>query len=177
MSRLAKKPAILPKGVQVTVSGSKVDVKGTKGTISFTLNEGVNAVVDGEEVSIVATEELKHKPFLGLEISRLKNAIVGVSEGFKKTLQLVGVGYKAAVKGKVIDLSLGFSHPCELTIPEGLTVEVEKNTTIHVSGADKVAVGQFSATIRSKRPPEPYKGKGVKYEGEYIRRKAGKKAK
>ena len=177
MSRLAKKPAILPKGVQITVSGSKVDVKGPKGALTLILSEGVNVEVDKEEAKVVATESLKHLPFLGLDKSRLDNAIEGVTDGFKKTLELVGVGYRAALKGNNLDLSLGFSHPCELAIPAGLKVEVEKNTTIHVSGIDKSLVGQFSATIRSKRPPEPYKGKGVKYAGEYIKRKAGKKAK
>jgi large subunit ribosomal protein L6 len=177
MSRLAKKPAILPKGVQITVSGSKVDVKGPKGDLTLILSAGVNVEVDKEEAKIVATEHLKHLPFLGLDKSRLDNAITGVTEGFKKTLELVGVGYRAALKGNNLDLSLGFSHTCELAIPAGIKVEVEKNTTIHVSGIDKALVGQFSATIRSKRPPEPYKGKGVKYAGEYIKRKAGKKAK
>ncbi|MCH9621262.1 MAG: 50S ribosomal protein L6 [Chlamydiia bacterium] len=177
MSRLAKKPAILPKGVQVSVSGREITVKGPKGTISYELNDGVNVEVSENEANIIATDELSHKPFLGLEKSRLINSIIGVTEEFTKVLELVGVGYRAAVKGKILDLSLGFSHPCELAIPEGLKIAVEKNTVVKVTGVDKALVGQFSATIRSKRPPEPYKGKGVKYQGEYIRRKAGKKAK
>jgi len=177
MSRLAKKPAKLPSGVQVTVSGDQVTIKGPKGTLSYKLNTGVTIKVANDEALIEATNELTHEPFLGLEKSRLNNAIVGVTEEFTKVLELVGVGYRAAVKGKILDLSLGFSHPCELAIPEGLNVAIEKNTVIKVTGADKALVGQFSATIRSKRPPEPYKGKGVKYQGEYIRRKAGKKAK
>ncbi|MCH9617000.1 MAG: 50S ribosomal protein L6 [Chlamydiia bacterium] len=177
MSRLAKKPVELPKGVEVTLAGDLVTVKGPKGSISITLSKGVKVELTKETLAVVGTDELTHHPFLGLDISRLKNALEGVSTGFKKTLELVGVGYKAAVKGSDLDLSLGFSHPCILAIPKSLKVEVEKNTRIHVSGVDKVEVGQFSATIRSKRPPEPYKGKGVKYEGEYIKRKAGKKAK
>lgn len=177
MSRLAKKGLPLPKGVEVTHEGKKVTVKGPKGSLSFTLNEGVELTKESDMVGVTTGADLKHEPFLGLDVSRLKNALTGVSEGFKKTLELVGVGYKAAVKGNTVDLSLGFSHPCVLNIPEGIKVEVEKNTTIHVSGVDKMEVGQFSATIRSKRPPEPYKGKGVKYQNEYIKRKAGKKAK
>ena len=177
MSRLAKKPVELPKGVDVSVSGDVVTVKGPKGSLTMKLSKGVKVDLENGMAGVSGTEELSHLPFLGLDISRLKNAIEGVSTGFKKTLELVGVGYKAAVKGKILDLSLGFSHPCELTIPDTLQIEVVKNTTIHVSGVDKVEVGQFSATIRSKRPPEPYKGKGVKYQGEYIKRKAGKKAK
>jgi large subunit ribosomal protein L6 len=177
MSRLAKKPAILPKGVEITLIGNKVDVKGPKGAITLLLSPGIKVEVNGESAMVLPTEELTHLPFLGLDKSRLNNAITGVSAGFSKKLELVGVGYRAAVKGKILDLSLGFSHPCELNIPEGIEVKVEKNTLIEVSGIDVVMVGQFSATIRSKRPPEPYKGKGVKYVGEYIRRKAGKKAK
>jgi large subunit ribosomal protein L6 len=177
MSRLAKKPSQLPKGVEISVSGNTISVKGPKGVLAFELNTGVSVTVDGDIVNVVANDELKHQPFLGLEKSRLDNAILGVSQGYTKTLELVGVGYRAAVKGTILDLSLGFSHPCELIIPDGLTIKVEKNTLVHVSGIDKALVGQFSATIRSKRPPEPYKGKGVKYQGEYIRRKAGKKAK
>lgn len=177
MSRLAKKPAHIPKGVQVAVTGNKAEIKGPKGSVSISLSPGVKLQVEGELASIVATDQLIHQPFLGLDKSRLNNALVGVTTGFKKTLELVGVGYRAAVKGNILDLSLGFSHPCELTIPQGIEVKVEKNTVIHVSGIDKAEVGQFSANIRSKRPPEPYKGKGVKYAGEYIRRKAGKKAK
>lgn len=162
MSRLAKKPAVLPQGVQVTVSGSTVTVKGSKGSLSFDLSPGVGAEVKDNEAMIVALPELKHEPFLGLDKSRLNNAIVGVTTGFTKTLELVGVGFRAAVKGNVLDLNLGFSHPCELAIPQGIEVKVEKNTVVQVSGIDKVLVGQFAATIRSKRKPEPYKGKGVK---------------
>ena len=177
MSKLVKKPTEVPKNVHITIHGSKVDVKGPKGLISLNLNEGISVVIEGDIANIVADKEIKHPPFAGLDKSRLNNAIIGVTQGYKKTLELVGVGYRAAIKGNMLDLSLGFSHPCLLLIPEGITIEVEKNTKIHVSGIDKVIVGQFSATIRSKRPPEPYKGKGVKYDGEYIKRKAGKKTK
>jgi len=169
MSKLVKRPTTLPTGVQVTVDGAKVSVKGPKGLITLSLH--------GNTANVVISEAIKHVPFAGLDKARLNNAVIGVSQGYKKTLELVGVGYRAALKGNILDLSLGFSHPCELSIPQGITVEVEKNTKIHVSGTDKVLVGQFSATIRSKRPPEPYKGKGVKYDGEYIKRKAGKKSK
>ena len=177
MSRLAKKPAKLPNGVTVNVLDKAIEVKGPKGVLSLNLNEGIRVVLKEDTLIVEEADNLKHYPFLGLDTSRVNNALKGVSEGFTKTLELVGVGYRAALKGNILDLSLGFSHPCELSIPQGIEIKIEKNTVIHVSGIDKVLVGQFSATIRSKRPPEPYKGKGVKYAGEYIKRKIGKKTK
>lgn len=177
MSRLAKKPATIPNGVQVSLKERNVEVKGPKGLIIFKLSPGVDLKIEENSAVVTAKDTLQHEPFLGLDMSRLTNALVGVTDGYKKTLELVGVGYRAAVKGTTIALSLGFSHPCDLAIPQGIDVKVESNTKIHISGPDKALVGQFSATIRSKRPPEPYKGKGVKYQNEYIKRKAGKKTK
>jgi len=115
--------------------------------------------------------------FHGLWRQLINNMVVGITTGFEKKLQLIGVGYRAAVQGRVLDLQLGYSHPCQLSIPEGIDVKVEKNTSISITGIDKQAVGQFAANVRSKRPPEPYKGKGVRYENEFVRRKAGKAGK
>ena len=127
MSRLAKKPAVLPKGVEVKLVGKNVEVKGPKGKISFFLNQGITLNVEADQVNIGSDETLTHMPFLGLDRSRLNNAIIGVTEGFKKTLELVGVGYRAALKGKILGLSLGYSHPSDIAIPEGLSVVVDKN--------------------------------------------------
>lgn len=177
MSRLAKKPIDLPKNVEVKVSGRRIDVKGPKGQLTVDIVDDITVSVEGSKVDVQATEKLEHKPFLGLSRAQILNAVVGVSQGFEKKLQLVGVGFKAAVKGTSLDLSLGFSHPNILEVPKGISVSVDKSTLISVSGIDKQLVGQFAATIRSIRPPEPYKGKGVRYEGEVVRRKAGKTAK
>lgn len=177
MSRLAKKPIKILKNVTVTTAKNKVTVKGPKGTLGFDISEGVHLEIKGENLYVSGSEELEEKAFLGLERSRLANAVKGVSEGFEKKLELVGVGFKATVKGKEVDLSLGFSHPNIVPIPAGVEVKVDKNTLISITGIDKQLVGQFAATLRSLRPPEPYKGKGVKYVDEVVRRKAGKTAK
>lgn len=177
MSRLAKKPIECPRGVEVKLSGKTVNVKGPKGSMDIELIEGIAVEIADGKVEVVAGPELKHKPFLGLKRSLINNAVIGVSNGFEKKLELVGVGFKAAVKGNTLDLALGFSHPCILDIPEGLKVEVQKNTQISIIGMDKRVVGQFAATVRSLRPPEPYKGKGVRYHDEVVRRKAGKTSK
>lgn len=178
MSRLGNKPIALSSGVDVTVSGTKVTVKGPKGALDIDIEEGIAVKKEGEEL-IVSLEEgtklasAKH----GLYWSLIGNGVEGVTKGFEKQLKLIGVGYRAAVKGKVIDLQLGFSHPNELPIPEGIEVKVNSSTDIIISGADKQKVGQFAADIRAVRPPEPYKGKGVRYVDEYVRKKAGKAAK
>lgn len=177
MSRLAKKPIKILKNVTVTVKNNDVTVKGPKGTLILHIVDGVVLEIKGDELHFSATEAIERKAFLGLEIRRLENAILGVAQGFEKKLELVGVGFKAAVKGKDVDLSLGYSHPNVLAIPQGLEVKIEKNTLISIIGIDKQLVGQFAATIRSLRPPEPYKGKGIKYTDEVVRRKAGKTAK
>ena len=177
MSRIGKAPISIPKGVEVKVQGSKVSVKGTKGTLDLDLLEGIEIKVDGDQVSVLLGEKLKEQNnFHGLFRSLINNMVIGVSQGFEKILDMKGVGYRAAVQGNMLDLQVGFSHPTKLSIPEGLQVKVEKNTVIFISGADKQLVGQFAATVRAKRPPEPYKGKGIWYRGEYVRRKAGKTA-
>lgn len=178
MSRLAKKPMILPKGVELTVSAESVQVKGPKGTLTHHLPEGIELVREGDSVliSVVEGAELE-KPLLGLHRSLIQNAIIGVSAGFEKRLQLIGVGYRAAIKGTKLDLQLGFSHPCEVNIPSQLKIEIDKSTLIVISGIDKHLVGHFAAIVRGVKPPEPYKGKGIRYIDEFVRKKAGKAAK
>lgn len=180
MSRKGARPIALPKGVEVSVSGTKVTVKGPKGTLSQEIAEGVKVAVlaDKHEVTVHMENETGESSRIhGLYYSLINNMIQGVSTGFQKVLQLIGVGYRAAVQGHLVDLQLGYSHPTKLHIPQGLKVEVEKNTRVIISGVDKQAVGQFAADMRSVRPPEPYQGKGVRYEDEYVRRKAGKAGK
>lgn len=177
MSRLAKKPIALSGGVEVKEANREVTIKGPKGQLSLTIHPGIILKQEGTEVSLSAEEDIKNKALLGLEFMRLKNAVTGVTTGFKKELELVGVGFRAAVKGNALELSLGFSHPCSVAIPQGIQVKVEKNTQLTVEGADKQELGQFCATVRMLKPPEPYKGKGIRYAGEQIRRKAGKKSK
>lgn len=178
MSRLAKKPIEVSKNVEVKLSGNLVSAKGPKGTLELQLPEGIKVTIEDGKVHVSLVENVKiEKSMLGLYRSLLKNIVLGVANEFEKKLQLVGVGYRAAVKGNNLDLQLGFSHPLELPIPQGLSVSVQKNTLITVMGIDKQLVGHFSANIRSKRPPEPYKGKGVRYVDEHVRKKAGKTAK
>lgn len=178
MSRLGKAPIPLPKGVEVKGSKEEIEVKGPKGVIKQKLPIGISIKVNESEV-VVAFDESSGlaKPMYGLYRSLLNNAVVGVSAGFSKQLSLIGVGYRAVVKGNVLDLQLGFSHPSQLEIPSSLEVGVEKNTLITISGIDKQVVGQFAANVRALRPPEPYKGKGIRYVDEYVRKKAGKSAK
>ena len=178
MSRLASKPLELPQGVEVAVAGEKASVKGPKGQIDVPVYPGVEVKVEGNEVAFgLEKNGSANNAFLGLTFALVKNGVIGVSKGFEKKLTMIGVGYRAAVKGSNLDLQLGFSHPNELPIPEGLQVKVENSTDITVTGVNKQQVGQFAANIRSIRPPEPYKGKGVRYVDEYVRRKAGKAAK
>lgn len=177
MSRKGKLPIPLPKSVEVKVSGTEVTVKGPKGSLAQSLVPGINVKVEDGQVIVSIDEngqDLGH--FHGLYRTLINNMVVGTTEGFEKRLEMVGVGYRAAVQGDLLDLQLGFSHPTKLPIPKGLTVKVEKNTLIIISGFDKHLVGQFAATIRSQRPPEPYQGKGIRYAGEYVRKKAGKAA-
>ncbi len=177
MSRKGKLPIPLPNGVEVKVSDTEVAVKGPKGALTQKLVPGVNVNVEGSEILVsLADEEADLAHFHGLYRTLIHNMVVGTTEGFEKRLEMIGVGYRAAVQGDLLDLQLGFSHPCKLPIPKGLTVKVEKNTQIIISGFDKHLVGQFAATVRSQRPPEPYQGKGIRYVGEYVRKKAGKAA-
>jgi large subunit ribosomal protein L6 len=164
----------MPDNVQLTLGDSVVNVKGPKGTLSRPAPEGISITVQDGQV-VVAPEEKTHPAQWGLWRALINNMVVGVSEGFSKTLEFQGVGYKAIVKGKDLELNLGYSHPITIEAPEGITFEVEK-TSIKVAGIDKELVGHMAALIRSKRKPEPYKGSGIRYSDEVIRRKAGKKA-
>ncbi|MDX1357782.1 MAG: 50S ribosomal protein L6 [Clostridia bacterium] len=176
MSRIGKMPIVIPKGVDVKIEdGNKVTVKGPKGTLTQKFSPDMAIKIEDGQVIIERPSDLKrHKAFHGLTRSLLNNMVVGVSEGFKKELEINGVGYRAALQGNTLVLSLGYSHPVEMVPPEGITVEVPAQNRITVSGFDKQAVGEFAAEIRAKRKPEPYLGKGVKYADERIRRKEGK---
>lgn len=175
MSKIGKKPITIPAGVTLEVKDGRVAVKGTKGELQVPLHPKVSvAVADGTAtVSVKNEEDKRQKALWGTFRSLIAGAIAGVTEGFTKRLMIQGVGYKAAVSGDKLVLNLGYSHPIELAVPKGLTAVIEKNVII-ISGTDKQMVGQFAAVVRAKRPPEPYKGKGIRYEDEVVRRKAGK---
>ncbi len=178
MSRVGLKPITAVDKVAVKVEGNQVNVEGPKGKLSLELPEGITVEVNDGEIVVGRASEQRHLRALhGTFRSLVNNLIVGVSQGFVKDLEIQGVGFRAAVKGKDLDLSLGKSHPILHPIPEGLTVTVADNTKIKVEGIDKQLVGQFAAEVRAYYPPEPYKGKGVRYVGEYVRRKAGKSVK
>jgi large subunit ribosomal protein L6 len=175
MSRIGKQLIAIPGGVTVNVANGEIQVKGPKGTLSCAIPEGIAAKVEDGNLSFARPDDSKPaRSRHGLARSLASNMVTGVSEGFTKRLEIEGVGYRADVKGKVLNLLLGFSHPVDMPIPEGLTVSVEANTKLSIEGADKQQVGQFAADVRSLRPPEPYKGKGVRYDDEHIRRKVGK---
>lgn len=178
MSRLGKTAIIVPKGVEISVSNNTVTVKGPKGTLQHKLVDGLSTSLENNMLYVKFDDNkgLDHK-FHGLHRAIIKNMIEGVSKGFEVKLNLIGVGYRAAVQGTKVDLQLGFSHPLQLPIPKGVNVAIDKSVNITISGADRQIVGQFAATIRSKKPPEPYKGKGIRYENEVVRKKAGKAAK
>lgn len=179
MSRIGNKVIQVPAGVTVTVSPENyVVVKGAKGELEFQFNQTLGIHLDGAELTVTRpNEEMFTKKIHGTTRALLNNMVVGVSEGFKKELAIRGVGYRAQLKGNTVVLSMGFSHPVELPVPEGVTVEIPKNTSVIISGADKQAVGEFAAKIRSVKKPEPYLGKGIRYVDEYVPRKAGKTAK
>lgn len=177
MSRVGKKPIEIPSGVTVTIDGETVTVKGPKGTISRTLPATCEIKQEGNTINVTRPAETRlHRQMHGLTRSLVSNMVIGVSKGFSIDLEIVGVGYKAESKDKEIVLNLGFSHPIHYPLPEGVTAEVPEPTKIRISGFEKDKVGQVAAEIRGFRPPEPYKGKGVKYAGEIIKRKAGKTA-
>ncbi len=178
MSRIGKQPITIPAGVDVTVKDQEVTVKGPKGTLKMTLHPHTTAVKEGDILSVkIADEGLKSDRALwGLAGALLRNMIVGVTKGYEKKLELVGVGYRVAMQGKDLKIEVGYSHPVVFEIPAGITATAEK-TNITLTGIDKQLVGEMAAQIRRIRKPEPYKGKGIKYAGEYIRRKAGKAAK
>jgi large subunit ribosomal protein L6 len=176
MSRIGKKPVALPKGVTASVEGKTVKVKGPKGELSVKLVPEVDAAVGADGITVTPHTEMERAPAMwGLSRTLVNNLVRGVTEGFTERLEINGVGYRAAVQGKTLNLQLGFSHDVVYPIPPGISIVTEKPTSIAISGIDKQLVGQVAAEIRSWRPPEPYKGKGVKYAGEYILRKEGKK--
>ncbi len=175
MSRVGKKPVPIPSGVTVAVNDGRVMVKGPKAELSHVVLTGTTVTIEGTEVKVSA-EKITRNPAFGTMRAQIANMVMGVTAGFSKTLEIVGTGYRAQMDGKKLVLQLGFSHPVEFHPPTGISIKVETPTRLTVSGADKALVGQVAADIRGFRPPEPYKGKGVKYEGEYIRRKAGKAA-
>ena len=175
MSRVAKKPIALPKGVECNVSKETISVKGPKGTLKVARPEGVDVDVKGSEVNFGVSSEGEMK-MAGTMRALVANMVTGVSEGYQRKLELVGVGYRAALQGKDLNLSLGYSHPIVFKAPEGITLTVPTQTEILIAGADKQRVGEVAAKIRAFRPPEPYKGKGVRYQGEKITLKEAKKA-
>ncbi len=177
MSRIGMMPVEIPKGVDVSLDGRALSVKGPKGELSLDVHPDLSVKLEDGAVTVERpTDQARHKALHGLVRSLVDNMITGVSQGFSKTLEIQGVGYRADVKGRGITLQVGFSKPIEYEAPEGVTLECPKQTTIVVSGADKGRVGQTAAEIRAFRPPEPYKGKGIRYQGEQVRRKAGKTA-
>ena len=178
MSRIGRLPITVPSGVDVTIDGRNVTVKGPKGTLSRALHPDIT--VSRENGTLVVTrptEQKTHKQLHGLTRTLVNNMVVGVTDGYRKGLEITGVGYRAALNGRKLTLNLGYSHQIEIDPPEGITFELENPTRLAVVGIDKELVGQIAARVRSTRKPEPYKGKGVRYAGEYIRRKAGKAGK
>lgn len=176
MSRIGKNPVAVPSGVTVNISGQQVTAKGKLGELSVVLVDEVLAELQDNEVVIKPRDNSQRsRTMWGMSRSLVSNVVVGVSTGFTRKLEIEGVGYRAAVQGKDLVLQLGFSHEVRYPIPTGITVACERPTAISISGADAQVVGQMAAEIRAYRPPEPYKGKGVRYEGEYVRRKEGKK--
>ena len=176
MSRIGKRTIEVPKGVTITLDGQTVSVKGPKGERSWTVAEEIEVSQDDEGISLgLRADTQRGRAMWGLSRTLVDNMVVGVTTGFEKSLDLVGVGYRAAMKGNALSLQLGFSHDVNIEPPAGVTFAVPKQTEIKISGADKQAVGQIAAVIRKLRPPEPYKGKGVRYTGEKVRRKEGKK--
>ncbi|MDG2335469.1 MAG: 50S ribosomal protein L6 [Myxococcota bacterium] len=175
MSRIGKKPIALPDGVDVSVGDAEIKVKGPKGSLVGPLPSVISAAIEDGKLVLTREDDKKQtRAQHGLARALANNMVMGVTEGFSKSLEIEGVGYRAEVKGKTLMLTLGFSHPVEMPVPEGLSVAMDGNTKLKIEGTDKQAVGQFAADIRKLRPPEPYKGKGIRYEGEHIRRKVGK---
>jgi large subunit ribosomal protein L6 len=176
MSRIGKKPVELPGGVSATVSGQTVEVKGPKGVRSFTATDDVTITLDGNEISVKPRGLSKRaRQQWGMSRTQVANLVAGVTTGFRKEMEINGVGYRAAAQGRILKLSLGYSHDVDFPIPEGVTVTTPKPTEIVVEGMDQQVVGQVAANIREWRKPEPYKGKGIKYKDEFIFRKEGKK--
>jgi large subunit ribosomal protein L6 len=176
MSRIGKKAVAIPAGVTVTLDGQTVTVKGPKGELSWTVAEEIEVRQENGELTLAKrTEGARAQAMWGLSRTLVANMVIGVTTGFERTLELVGVGYRAAMKGQSLSMQLGFSHDVDIPAPAGVTFAVPKQTEIKISGIDKQVVGELAARIRRIRPPEPYKGKGVRYAGEQVRRKEGKK--
>lgn len=175
MSRVGRMPIDIPAGVNVTLNGQVITVKGPKGELTRTLHADMKVIVADNVITVERpTDEKGHRALHGLTRALIANMVTGVTTGFKKELEIVGVGYRAQMKGKKLALTLGFSHPLELDAPVGITIECPSATSIIISGANKEHVGEFAAKVRKYRLPEPYKGKGIRYVGEHVRRKAGK---
>jgi large subunit ribosomal protein L6 len=178
MSRIGRLPITVPSGVDVTIDGRTLTVKGPKGTLSRELHPDITVAREEDKLVVTRpTEQKTHKQLHGLTRTLVNNMVVGVTDGYRKGLEITGVGYRAAKVGEKLQLNLGYSHPIEIVPPSGISFEVENPTRLAIVGIDKELVGQVAAQVRSTRKPEPYKGKGVKYAGEYIRRKAGKAGK
>ncbi len=176
MSRIGKRPVEMPSGVSATVSGQSIEVKGPKGVLAFQATDDVDLVVEENAVAVKPRGPSKRsRQQWGMTRTQVQNLVTGVSEGFKKELEIIGVGYRAQVQGKTLKLQLGYSHDVEYQIPDGVEIKAPKPTQVEITGIDKQVVGQVAAEIREWRRPEPYKGKGVKYKDEYIFRKEGKK--
>lgn len=175
MSRVGNRVITIPENVTVTTDKNIVTVKGPKGELSTEINPNISVVIEGNELKVTRNSDA-YKAFHGTANANVNNMIVGVTEGFEKKLEAVGVGYRFTVKGNELVVNAGYSHPVNVTIPEGITVENPSNTELTVKGIDKILVGEFAANVRKIRKPEPYKGKGIRYKDEYIIRKVGKKA-
>ena len=177
MSRIGKQPVSIPKGVEVSIDGASVIIKGKNGTLSRTLRDVRVESTDGTLVVHPAREDRQGRAYWGLARALLNNMVVGVSEGYVRKLEIIGTGYRAEAKGQTLVLNVGFSHPVEMRLPDAVSAAVEKNTLIELRSPDKEAIGQTAAKIRAIRPPEPYKGKGIRYAGETVQIKAGKAGK
>jgi len=175
MSRIGRKPVVVPKGVTVQLEGHRVAVKGPRGELSRSLHPDMQIALDKDQFTVARpTEEKRHKALHGLTRTLVQNMVEGVSKGFQKTLEIQGVGYKAEAKPYGVNLIVGYSHPVKYEAPKGIKISVDNNTVVKIEGADKELVGQVASELRAVRPPEPYKGKGIRYQGEQVRRKAGK---
>ena len=176
MSRIGKKPVAIPSGVTATIEGGQLSVKGPKGTLALSLRDEISYTLENDGISVQPANKTKQaRAFWGMQRTLIQNLITGVTEGFSKKLLITGVGYRANAQGKTLKLQLGYSHDVDFAIPEGIEIKTPDNTTVEISGIDKQQVGQVAAEIRRWRKPEPYKGKGIKYAGEFIFRKEGKK--
>ena len=178
MSRIGNKIVVLPAGVEIKQDGNDITVKGPKGELKRTFSSDIKMNIEGNEVTFTRPNDSKEmKTIHGTTRANFNNMVVGVSEGFQKALELIGVGYRAQLQGKKLVLNVGYSHPVEIDAPAGIEIEVPSNTSVIIKGSDKEVVGELAANIRGVRPPEPYKGKGIRYVGEFVRRKEGKTGK